>query len=119
MGTLAADFVGARILGPGTAASEGNISGDDGSNGTQEWLLTPTPQPPSRSKLERPDLGRSELNSELKGQVAKTKLTLEISINKMRLQDTLVWMVTRIAIVMTVLFIALAYWFKVVDREVF
>lgn len=57
--------------------------------------------------------------SELKGQLARVKITLKISINKIRLQNTLSSLVTRIAFVMTVLFLALVYWFKVVDREAF
>ncbi len=60
--------------------------------------------------------------SKLKGQLARAKLTIKTSINKIRLQSTflwLLWMVKWIAILMTVLFLALVCWFGVVDREGF
>ncbi len=40
---------------------EGDISGDDSSDSTEVLPLILTSQPPSRLKLERPDLGRLEL----------------------------------------------------------
>ena len=57
--------------------------------------------------------------SELKGQLVRAKLNLKISIKKTRLLSTSVWLVTTIIIAMTLLFLALVYWFKVADREAF
>ena len=58
---------------------------------------------------------------ELKRQLARVKQTLHISINKTRLQSTLSWLVTKIAIIIIIMvpFLALVYWVKVVDREAF
>ena len=58
---------------------------------------------------------------ELKGQLARAKQTPNISINKTRLQSTSLWLVTKIAIIFIIMvpFLALVYWFKVVDREAF
>ena len=56
---------------------------------------------------------------ELKGHLARAKLALKNSINKTRLRSTLLWLVIRITIIMTVLSLASVYWFKIIDREAF